>query len=369
MNETMTAAAKADHGVWAHALNDVEPRQVYEENVNPDRELNRWLFFPGNVIEPKRARELRHLRQGGIELDSICLRRFKGLVPRLRFTPLEMMPEWMPQERIPEGMAAVAAPKLQIPQTFGEESVHLLLMAKGRTPGVKIYPGDALTALLADINNDPRGRRGVVEITAFKGHVMEDSQMGQEAQLHFFDGAPHFADERAQEPLLPAEWPETLNAIRQKIESRKVTESTFRLIAEEMLGACDDFYWWGSRVINEAVQLGKSVNKNGYINTLPPLVRLLSDQLEIPLEEDQLRLLGQSLNRQPATPAPVVQTEDMGAVFKMLMEERAESKVRQTELEKELADLRKEVQGKVAAAVAPKTTVPSAQPQPQPRRT
>lgn len=335
----METLRRADHGVWAEAMSGIEPRPVYQENVNPDRELTRWLFFPGNVIEPKRARELQHLRVGGIELDTVCLRRFKGVVPRLRFTPLEMAPEWMPVERIPEGVPSVAPPVIAMPTVFDEHSFNLLNMAKGRTPGVKVFPGDALTAILMTVNNDSRGRRGVVEITSLKGHLMEDSDLWQEAQMHYFDGAPYFAP-NALEPILPPDWPLTINAVRQRIEQRRQmrAESVFQEIADQILASCDDFYWWGAKVISDGVTLSKTPFKDGFIMTLPPLVRLLSEQLDIPLEEDQLRLLGRAINDRPAaTPAPVpVVTNETQQLIQMLMEERATMKKERGELQARL---------------------------------
>lgn len=358
-----TATAPAvDHGVWAGAMaNAIEPLPTYKETWNPDRELNRWLFYPGNVIEPKRARELRFLRAGGMEVDSVCLRRFKGCVPRLVLTPLEMTPEWMPPERIPEGVPAVAAPVIPFPQTMDEQTFNLINMAKGRTPGVKVFPGDALTAILATANNDTNGRQGLVEITALKGHLY-DSDMWRTAQEMFFGGAPYFANDRAQEPVFPADWPRTLSAVRARLEAVKsgTSESAFLVMADEMLAACDDFYWWGAKIVSDGVAFGKQPPKDGFTFVVPPLVRLLSEQLEIPLEEDNMRLIQQSLNASGrVSPAPVAVVDNTSQqLIQMLMEEREALKAERAADRAEIAAMQARLDAAFSQQPAPAETVP-----------
>lgn len=51
----------------------------------------------------------------------------------------------------------------------------------------------------------------------------------------------------------------------------------------------------GLKIINDAKQLAKTPANGGFVFGMPPLARILADQLEISLEEDQTQMVATAL--------------------------------------------------------------------------
>src|ERR1044072_1125309 len=85
-----------------------ESFELFDPNVI-QKDRTRYLFFPGNVIDPRRSRERSlddPLRHGGDELGSRAMALTKGFLPRCFITALRIGPELMTAELVPEGRDA-----------------------------------------------------------------------------------------------------------------------------------------------------------------------------------------------------------------------------------------------------------------------
>lgn len=282
------------------------------------------MFYPGNVIDPTRSRQLHHLRFGGDEYAVPQLLRTKQSIPRLCLTPVETAPVWMPREMIQEGAEQFAPPPMNMQAETFADSMLLHNMSRGRTPGVKAWAADGLMSIITVANNDVHGPKGVVELTALKGMTVDRPEW-RELQVLFFGGMPDLTKAGG---VAPANWPVTLNGARRLIEVGLKSSSSdiVQITGEQMLAACDAFYYWGLAVINKAKQLAKTPASAGYVVELPPLARLLADQLEIALEEDQTNLMANALNKFAAVtmPAPAVPVTDNTAQFMTIIQQQQE---------------------------------------------
>jgi hypothetical protein len=257
-----------------------ETMPVFVDDEAISKSSTRYLFFPGDVIAPRRKRELREMTGfdvefngvkfplysvGGEEVNSPCLIRTKGVLPRCLITPLEVAAVWTPPELIPEGAETFKG----FPQPGAKW--HDVL------PGVKSFPGEQIRSILTWAMNDQGTSKGIVEITALRGWTWQDV-VSQSVQRFFF---PDY-------PVLP----ERLSGIEALIEAahaRTKEGSDFRSIAEEMLSACDQFRLWAmDRIKFEQTLVATGTTKDGWTYRFSDVAEQLMAQLEITKPDEQL---------------------------------------------------------------------------------
>lgn len=241
-----------------------------------DARATRYLFMAGDIIPPERkdplAGGLEHLQPGGAEVEARCLRRTPNFIPRATLTPLELWPNPMPREFLPEGF-----PEELLLQVEGEDDpFNAPLRASARVlqgralVGYPVFPGHDVNSILAE-------RTGIVQIPALQG-IDWDSGSAQRLQQEFF----------------PTSAPYELSKLRQQIESRA---SIDRGVAHAMASSCDLFSRWATtRLRVEHTLLQQRVSTNGqFIFTYSPLAAQLLAQLEMtPQDQGFQHLMAQS---------------------------------------------------------------------------
>lgn len=257
-----------------------ETMPVFTDDDAVNKSATRYLFFPGDVIAPRRKRELKEMTGfdvefngakfplysvGGEEISSPCLRHTKGVLPRCLIAPLNVAAVWTPPDLIPDGAETFRG----FPQPGAKWSEVL--------PGVKAFPAEQIRSILTWANNDQGQGKGVVEITALRGWAWTDV-VAQGVQRFFF---PDY-------PALPA----TLSGIEALIEAahgRTKEGSDFRSIAEEMISACEQFRLWAmDRIKFEQTLVATGTTKDGWTYRFSDVAEQLMAQLEITKPDEQL---------------------------------------------------------------------------------
>jgi hypothetical protein len=263
------------------------PRFIDDDAVPKD--AVRWLFFPGDALGPRRKREMKDLTgfgiqssngdafrlysNGGEEINTPCLLRTKGVLPRALLTPLETAAVWTPPDLIPEG-----TPTFRGTFTEGAKWTNVL-------PGVKTFPGESIGAVLTAARNDQGNSKGVVEIEALRT-VTWDQVVAERLQSLFF-------------PLWP-QLPPTLRELSESIEAgkRNTGERDLREIGDEMLSACDQFRLWAmERIKFEETLVQVGTTKDGWTYRLSDVAEQLMAQLEITPQSKQLLETAQLQNQ------------------------------------------------------------------------
>src|SRR5262245_41348756 len=245
---------------------------VFIDTEGVSKEAIRWLWFAGDSIAPRRKRELREMvavgvqvngnpfpvySLGGMEVNTACLLRTRGVLPRAMLSPLEISSVWMPQDLIPDGaetFRGVVTPDAKWTSTL---------------PGLKTYPGEAIRSVLTSSQNDQGVSQGITEISSLRGLPWQEVEaMG--IQKHFFPSWPKL--------------PPTLRELEELIGNGGIlaNTSTFDQIAEEMLSACEQFRLWANeRIKLEETLLAVGTTKDGWTYRLSDVVEQLMAQLEI----------------------------------------------------------------------------------------
>lgn len=257
-----------------------ESMPVFADDEVVSKSATRYLFFPGDVIAPRRKRELREMigfgvefdgkamllySVGGEEVNSPCLLRTKGVLPCCLISPLEIAAVWTPPDLIPDG-----AETFKGFATPGAKWSEVL-------PGVKAFPGEQIRSILTWANSDQGQGKGIVEITALRGWAWQDVT-DQNVQRFFFPDYPAL--------------PETLRGIEALVEAahgRTKEGSDFRSIAEEMIAACDQFRIWArERIAFEQTLVATGTTKDGWTYRFSDVAEQLMAQLEITKPDEQL---------------------------------------------------------------------------------
>jgi len=245
---------------------------VFIDTEGVSKEAVRWLFFPGDSIGPRRKRELREMvalgvqingapfpvySLGGTEVNTACLLRTRGVLPRAMLSPLEISSVRMPEDLIPNGA----------------ETFRGVLTADAKwtatLPGLKTYPGEAVRSILTSAQNDQGVSQGIVEIAALRGFSWQEVEaMG--IQKRFFPSWPK----------LPPTLRELEEMIRDGVmlaDSRVIDQA-----GEEMLSACEQFRLWGmERIKFEETLLAVGTTKDGWTHRLSDVAEHLMLQLEV----------------------------------------------------------------------------------------
>src|SRR5687768_14683223 len=241
----------------AHLLADpVELEQITGEGQS--LEAVRHVFLAADLLDPQRSRDV-GLKYGGEEVDSRCLRRTAGKVPRCVITPLELSVEYMPIDLFPTGMEQFALkPKL----TQDEEDLSRAKIFKPLF-GFPYYPGHQIV----DVTSLTTGRKGIVEVENLRG---VDYGKDVEALQNLFFPAD-FA--------LPIELAKTSEHIERVADS--VADADAKDAANFFLMSCDharDFMLEKVSIAN--TQLDERVTGT-FVHRLTPKIRNYMAQLGI----------------------------------------------------------------------------------------
>jgi hypothetical protein len=265
--------------VLAMPIVDEQMPQFIDSDAVP-LDAVRWLFFPGDALAPRRKRELKDLTgfgvharggepfrlysNGGDEINSPCLLRTKGVLPRALITPLEVAAVWTPPDLIPEGM-----PTFRGVSTPGAKWTDTL-------PGIKTFPGQVIGAILTAARNDQGNSKGVVEIESLRTVTWEDVT-AERLQYLFFPTWPQL--------------PPTLRELAESVEAgrRKTGQRDLQLIGDEMLSACEQFRLWATdRIKFEETLVAVGTTKDGWTHRLSDVGEQLMAQLEITAQSKAL---------------------------------------------------------------------------------
>src|ERR1700752_2354926 len=268
--------------VAAPIINESMP--VFQDQFGIPKDAVRWLFFPGDVMNPRRKRELKDkvaryiyfngqpfkvLSAGGEEVGSTCLMRTKQTVPRAMFTPLEIAGDWIPPTMIPEGAECFRGAVL--PEGHGKptELVGAWNMKAGAPlPGLKVYPGEAIRSILQVAMNDMGMSKGLIEIEALIGMTWDES-VREKLQLLFFPDYPRL-------PVRLRELEEMIAAVRRSLQP----SSQFRDAASQMLSACEQFRHGAFARIQFAETLVSQPAQGGFAHKFSEEIEQLCVQLE-----------------------------------------------------------------------------------------
>lgn len=281
------AVPKMDPGVAATV-------QLQEglEIQRPDEvrlEATRYLFLGLDVITPARKKDRPQTKRGGDEIDTRCLKRTAGFLPRAFITPLEPWAEWMPKEYLPEGARAIKNPiSSGLANAQGGAGFNGVY-AQRQNLGILHYPGEDIvfiTLIPAETN------KGIVEIKKLvdvdweyeKGGRLVPGDAQKANQLFFPD----------DQPLSP-----TLRGLRKRVEEVRfrVQDPDIRDIADDMLEGMDMSYNWAvSTIDRENTQL-KRAQAHQWTYVYSPQVRLLMDQLEMKPQDNAFQVLASNQSR------------------------------------------------------------------------
>ena len=195
------------------------------------REETRYLWLAGDVLAPERKRQRPHLRNGGEEVPSPCLRRTPNYIERCFLTPMEVWFEPIGlEELVPEGVRPVTIQKDFQEQPVPEFTSPQIFRQNTPMIGIQHFPGEDLPLVI-----EVAGIRGVQEIKSLRGRDWESGEI-QEIQDAFF---PEGTTE-----MVP------LRLVEQRIREIGKRGGLFKKVADEKLEACEIFRFWALERIN-----------------------------------------------------------------------------------------------------------------------
>lgn len=323
MQQTIPATAKA-LGL------EIEDFPEFIDSDSVDKTLERYLWFPGDIISPRRKQETRQhegiglslngkpfriTQNGGDEWQSVCLVRTKGFVPRAFITPLETGANWVPPELIPYGgeMSAFSGAHTGPQEIAG----GVIVGGKNRyLRGERMYPGHAATWILANARNDQGFSRGLIELESLRGSKWTSGAASEIQSLYF--------------PAYP-ELPATLAGLQSAIEAiTKAQRGDIREIGEQFVYACDEFRQWGLNfVANEHNLVKIGTTQQGWTYRYSDTARLLMTQLEITAEDEQFQTVAKMQEEQSRSAIAMMAAmaekgADNGDLMKMFLQSQAQ---------------------------------------------
>lgn len=235
------------------------------------REAVRYLYFPGDLISPERKRQkAERYAIGGEEVDTMCLVRTQGFLPKGHITPLEKGYRWEPRDLLPPGVKGEIQSGANAQAKFGRWSEGL--------EGMPIYPGDECLNIISRSMDESGGPKGIVEISELAGHPF-DAEIRGLTKLFLPDG----------------KIPKTLSGIRRGIDQgvKLSNDSINTSIGGKMHRACDLFGYWAQAKIdieNELLKVGTVKGDNGsWTYTYTSGTLLLLEQMEQPRQDHALK--------------------------------------------------------------------------------
>ncbi len=261
------------------------PRFIDSTELSP--RIERYLWFPGDIIAPRRKQELRELTglgltwngqplrvlaNGGEEYGTPSLARTKGYLPRAFITPLEIAAYWVVPQAVAEGASTFRGVANAPTSPAG---LAQYVGRPGALVGEQVLPGHATAWILSAASNDQGYRRGVVELTSLRGVKWDDGTAAEIQRMYFPDY-----------PIISI----AVSALEAQIERVRAEQSgDIREIGDQMLAACDEFRAWGTaRLQDEFTLVQTGTTPGGYTHRYSELARSLMEQLEITPQDQQL---------------------------------------------------------------------------------
>lgn len=257
-----------------------ESMPQFTDDVGVRLEATRYLWFPGDVLGSRRKQEMRHLHaiairldgqpfpvmmNGGDEVGNPCVLRTKGVIPRAFFTPVENAAVFLPVDLMPAGARTV---RPVVDDSFLRSHSQHVVQWREALPGMRVYPGEAMPAILTALRNDQGLSRGVVEISHLQDVEYPDIEKSG-FQSFFF---PSF-------PQLPPTLSGLEAMIRKAIDG--TSETMLREMGEEMLLGCEQFRIWALDRIGEEENLVRTgTTDGGYTYRFSEVAESLMTQLE-----------------------------------------------------------------------------------------
>lgn len=233
---------------------ELEQPVVFRDSNVIRKNATRYLFFPLDILNPRRKQELKYLARGGEELSTPCSWRHKHFLPRAYFLILEEGATWTPADLLPEGMTDLHR-GVEIEGAMWATSL----------PGIKEYPGEAVDNILSSAYNEGGLRKGIVEITPLVGVSWDDCVDAGWQKLFF-----------PQAPIILRELEDQIKSVKAKTD-----DADIHLTVDQMLSSCDEARYWGMEKIgieNTLVRLG---SKGDHVYTYSSLAETLMPQLEV----------------------------------------------------------------------------------------
>lgn len=255
---------------------------ITDESQGIPLEATRYIFTPGDYLDPARKDQLEHLRRGGEELlGNPCLRRTTNrFLPRCAITPLEFWGEEMPWDLFPKEGTSVRPP-VKLRGVEKQESAGRLFPELFFYPH---FPGE----LVRDAVDAGNESRGIVEISYLRGVEWEKG----EAQA-------------IQQVIFPDDWtlPVELRLVEERIQrAADANTATIKDICGEMLDGCAKFRRYAHRMVDrENTQVAQRVHAAGHVYSYTAMGRSFAAQLEIKLTATVQESVGSELARALAT--------------------------------------------------------------------
>lgn len=232
-------------------------------------EATRYVFLGLDVLDPDR-REVEHLRRGGEEVTSHCLRRTPNFVPRCFITPVEIWVEHMPLELVPEGIRSVEVKDASLTAVPGNVIQNMLRGKPLRS--IRTYPGEELSDVIGTYQ-----KVGILELEALRG-VEWDSGEAQRLQEEFF----------------PSDWP-VPTALRLVEEQIKDRHSVHPRVADDALRSTAQSRRWAQARLQAEHVLLDTRTRHEWTYTYSPIARSLLAQLEMtPRDQGWETMMAQS---------------------------------------------------------------------------
>jgi len=243
-----------------------DPTPATFDNDGVPTTATRYLFFPGDFIEPKRKRLVKRLRWGGEETtnDYKSFRVTRGMIWKYMFVPMSTGGGEF------QDAAMISDEQASNPVTtygaFGDPRQFYKLSKE---------PGDEIRGLLFGKSDLPT--KGFVELPkATRG--MEWAEFKKQGiQKFFFPEWEEFKNN-------PGTLPQQLSWAREQIQTaaKNTSETFFRDIADVCLTSMETWYAWGTEYLKRETTLVKTPPAPGshFVYTYSGLSEQLFDQLE-----------------------------------------------------------------------------------------
>lgn len=235
-------------------------------------EATQYVFLALDALDPER-REAEHLRRGGEEVSSHCLRRTPNFVPRYFITPVEIWVEHMALERVPDGVRSVEVKDNSLELVGGDSRSVIQNILRGKPlRSIRTYPGEEISDIIGTYQ-----KVGIVKLDALSGTEWDAG----EAQ-------------RLQDEFFPAGWllPSALRVGEEQIRDRY---NVHPLVAEDMLRSCAQSRRWAQARLQAEHVLLDTRTRHEWTYTYSPIARSLLSQLEMtPRDQGWETMMAQS---------------------------------------------------------------------------
>lgn len=291
-----------------------KPFEMPREDLNVRKPL--YLFFAGNTVDPKAARQRPHQRAGGIEVDNPCLNFSKSFLRRGRLSPL-LMDKHLP---VPREMLNPDSDNAEYFSIAGENTADRIVYVTEGLATKRAFPGQQINNILFGSSNQDSGvPRGIIEIESlrFKEYVPVMVETGIYFDKDIWDIQKAFFPDYPKLPVL-------LRDLRSLIETQRDSE-LLKPIREDMLMSCEQFEQWAGQTLERVHRtMRETAAQSGYVPAYTGVELVLLDQLGIPRQDEEFKRLAMQSTGLQAFAGP--STGELKEVMTMLLEANKEER-------------------------------------------